>query len=313
LVDPEYRFAVNDSHGLYDSMSDEEYLKKKYFSKFRKELDLSNPITFNEKLQWLKLYDRRPEYPIMVDKYAVKDYVAKIIGSQYIIPTIGVWDRFEDINFDTLPEKFVLKCTHDSGGVVIVRDKSKLDIEAARKKINRSLKTNYYLKGREWPYKNLKPRIIAEKYMEEKGKLVPEDYKVYCFNGEPKYIVCFHNRFNNREHLSETVYNLSWEPQNISLDNHFLVSNIVCQKPECLDELITICKKMCKNHIQVRLDFYIIDKKIYFGEITLFTASGLQPMIPPELDRILGDELDISELQNKASTDASSRLDAKKE
>ena len=155
------------SSGLYDGMDDETFLKMAYKRKFGKELDLNNPVTFNEKLQWLKLNDRKPEYTEMVDKFMAKKYVASIIGQEHIIPTLGVWSRFDDIDFDKLPTQFVLKCTHDSGGLVVCKDKSNLNKKAAKKKIEKSMKTNYYKGGREWPYKNVKPQIIAEEYMED--------------------------------------------------------------------------------------------------------------------------------------------------
>ena len=213
LKNPGYIFIALSRLGFFKKMNDEKYLCIVYKIRTGKTLNLENPKTFNEKLQWLKLYDRKIEYTTMVDKYAVKQYVADKIGENHIIPTLGVWDKFEDIDFDKLPNNFVLKCTHDSGGLVICRDKSKLDMNAAKKKLNKSLKRNYFYAGREWPYKDVKPRIIAEKYLEEKGKTVPEDYKVYCINGKPIYIVVFHNRFNHGEELSETVYNTAWEPQ----------------------------------------------------------------------------------------------------
>lgn len=288
IFDNKYRFFILRDIGFFDNMPDELYLKKVFLYKLGYPLNLQNPQTFNEKLQWLKLHDRKPEYTTMVDKYEVKKYVADKIGEQYIIPTLGVWNSFDEIDFDSLPNQFVLKCTHDSGGLVICRDKSSFDIEAARKIINKSLSVNYYYAGREWPYKNVKPRIIAEQYMEDGEHLVPEDYKIYCFNGNPKYIVVFHNRFDNRKALSETVYNINWEPQHISLDEHFAISDKTSPKPECLEELLEITRILCKNISQVRVDFYILNNKIYFGEITLYTANGLQKMIPEELDAILG-------------------------
>ncbi len=296
IRNPFFVFSKLGRMGLLNWMSDRSYLKIIYWSTFHRRLDLKNPKSFNEKIQWLKLYDRKNIYITMVDKYAVKDYIANIIGDKYIIPTYGVWDSFDDINFDILPNQFVLKCTHDSGGLVIVRDKSLLDIRKAKRKLERCLKRNYFWIGREWPYKGVKPRIIAEKYLEEEGHIVPEDYKIYCINGKPKYIVVFHNRFDDSKPNSETVYDLNWIPQNISLDDHFLISDEVREKPKCLDELISISEKLCKNHAQVRLDFYIIDNTIYFGEITLSTASGFQPMIPEEIDLALGKELRLPEV-----------------
>ena len=162
-----FRKAISfiNHRGGFDFLSDELYLKLIYWQKMGKKLNLKNPKRFNEKLQWLKLHDRKPEYSVMVDKYEVKNFVTSKIGSAYVIPTLGVWDKFEDIDFGELPDKFVLKCTHDSGGLVICKDKNKLDMKAAKTKINKSLQNNYYLQGREWPYKNVKPRILAEKYM----------------------------------------------------------------------------------------------------------------------------------------------------
>lgn len=279
------------------NLSDETYLKIIFRSETGNKLNLDNPKTFNEKIQWMKIHDRKPEYTKMVDKYEVKQYVAEKIGEQYIIPTLGVWDKFSDIDFSELPDKFVLKCTHDSGGLVICRNKKEFDVKEARRKINKALKKNFYWIGREWPYKDVKPRIIAEKLMEDGKNLVPEDYKMYCFNGKPEYIVVFHNRFNTQKQLSETVYNINWEPQQISFDNKFAVSNIIEPKPECLDELLRVCEIICKGHPQLRVDFYIIDNKIYFGEITFSTANGTQGMIPEEMDSILGEKIILPSIE----------------
>ncbi len=269
-------------------LPDSLFLKCQYFMRIGKKLNLRNPKTFNEKLQWLKLHDRKPEYTTMVDKYEVKKYVAEKIGEQYIIPTLGVWDKFDDIDFNTLPDQFVLKCTHDSGGLVIVKDKKQFDEQAAREKIEKCLRQNYYFKSREWAYKNIDPKIIAEKYMEDYGKIVPEDYKVYCFNGNPKYVVIFHNRFSKTKPLEESVYDTQWNKIDISLDDHFQISSHNIERPACLEELIRVSKILSENLPQVRVDFYIINNKIYFGEITLYTASGMQKMIPEEYDEILG-------------------------
>lgn len=257
------------------------------------ELNLENPKTFNEKLQWLKLYDRNPEYTKMVDKAEAKKYVADILGVEYIIPTLGVYDKFDDIDFDKLPDRFVLKCTHDSGSVVICRDKSAFDKEAARKKLTKALGVNLFWYGREWAYKDVKPRIIAEKYMQDGARIVPEDYKFYCFNGQPKYVVVFHNRFNNEKRLFENVYDTEWKSQPFSLDEHFAISDVVEPKPKCLDKLLKMSKKLSENIFQSRIDFYIINQQIYFGEITLYTASGFTKMIPEEMDRIIGLQLKL--------------------
>lgn len=273
---------------LFEKMDDKRYLKLLYLCFLGKKLDIDNPKTFNEKLQWLKLYDRRPEYTTMVDKYEAKNYVANIIGDEYIIPTLGVYDSFDEIDFDSLPNQFVLKCTHDSGGLVVCKDKSDLDIKAAKKKISKCLKRNYFYQCREWPYKNVKPRIIAEEYLVDGDRVVPEDYKVYCFDGKPKYIVVFHNRYLDDSLYSESVYDTDWNKLDISLDEHFAVSDIVEDRPECLDKMLDFAAKLSADIPQARIDFYIIDNKIKFGEITLYTASGTQRMIPESLDEELG-------------------------
>lgn len=274
-------------------LPDKMYLKIRFRSKLHKRLDFNNPKTFNEKIQWLKIYDRKPVYTTMVDKYEAKKYVADMIGQEHIVPTLGVWEKFSEIEFDKLPEQFVLKCTHDSGGLVICRDKEEFNVDKAKKKICKCLRQNYFWTGREWPYKNVKPRIIAEKYLCDGDRIVPEDYKVYCINEEPKYIVVFHGRFDASKRLSETVYDINWIPQNISLDNHFDISDIVEPRPEWLEEMLDLSRKLCKGISQLRVDFYVIEGRIYFGELTFHTASGMQPMIPESVDRELGDLLQL--------------------
>ena len=178
-------------------LPDKMYIKRKYYRRMGKKLNLAHPTTYSEKIQWLKLDDRRPEYTTMVDKNLAKDYVAKIIGEEYIIPTLGVWDRFDDIDFGKLPNQFVLKCNHDSGGVVICKDKRTLNHKSAREKIEKSLGCNYFLHGREWPYKNVKPRIIAEKFLEDRIANDLIDYKFYCFYGVAKAMYIAQGRPNN--------------------------------------------------------------------------------------------------------------------
>ena len=186
---PEKFILFFSKKGLYKLFSDKFYIKCEYKNAFGKKLNLKNPQTYNEKLQWLKLYDRRPEYTTMVDKVAAKEYVAEKIGKEYIIPSLGVYDKFEDIDFDSLPNQFVIKCAHDSGGLVICKDKSKLDLKEAEKKVKWSQRRKYFYEHREWPYKNVKPRILIEKYMvedENVDDICLTDYKFFCFNGEPK-------------------------------------------------------------------------------------------------------------------------------
>lgn len=271
--------------GLLNWLPDRQYLKLRYRASFNRKLNLSNPQTFNEKLQWIKLYDRDPIFTTMVDKYEAKNYVAEIIGEEYIIPTLGVWDRFNDIDFLKLPDQFVLKCTHDSGGLVICKDKNKLNIERARTKIERSLKSSYYRWGREWPYKDVKPRIIAEQYMSNNGKAL-DDYKVHNFDGVPKLILICSDRFSESG-LKEDFYDENWQHLDMYRISHPSSTNIA-EKPGCLDEMLKLSKRLANGTSFLRTDFYEIDGKLYLGELTFFPASGLQPYRPDEWDYKMG-------------------------
>lgn len=285
------RAIIHGSHvlGIDGLIPDKLYLQLLYRRIFNKKLDLEHPKTFNEKLQWMKLYDRRPIYTTMVDKYAVKKYVADIIGEEYIIPTLGVWDKPEDIEWDKLPNQFVLKCTHDSGGLVICRDKSKLDKEAAMNKLRKSLQRNYYKAGREWPYKNVPRRILAEKYMEVAPNVgdLP-DYKVFNFNGEPKLVEIDYNRFVN--HMRD-VYTIDWEKTDIKID--YPSDDRAFEKPEVLGELKDLCSRLSAGIPFVRSDFYIVDNKLYFGELTFFPDAGFVHLDPEEYQKTLGDWIAI--------------------
>lgn len=287
IKDPVARFDILSSRGLLGWMDDETYIKKYYRIRTGKKLNLKNPQTYNEKLQWLKLHDRKDIYTKMVDKYEVKEYVAKIIGEKYIIPTYGVWDNFDDINFNTLPEQFVLKCTHDSGGLIIVKDKSKLDMQAARKKIMKCLKRNYYSHGREWPYKNVKPRIIAEKYMEEKGINTEEglrDYKIFCFDGEPKLIQVDYNRFDNHK---RNLYTTDWNYVEASI-KYPTDPNHQIAKPTPLNEMLDVARKLSQGMPHLRVDLYCVEDKVYFGELTLCHGTGMETFSPESLGIEMG-------------------------
>lgn len=281
-----------ESKGMFNWMSDEKYLKLIYWSRLGKKLDLKNPNTYNEKLQWLKLYDRKSEYTDMVDKYEVKEYVAEKIGGKYIIPTLGIWNNFDEINFDKLPDRFVLKCTHDSGGLVICKDKKTFDMEGARKKINKSLKRNYYQSGREWPYKNVKPRIIAEKYMEPKDGSDIKDYKYFCFEGVPRMILVCDNRFSETG-LTEDFYDVDWNHLPVERVHHKNSKNNI-PKPQNNDLMLSLAAKLSKGMHFMRVDFYEIDGEVYFGEITFFPASGCEGFVPDEWDLKLGEWLSLN-------------------
>ncbi len=289
FTDPAKRIFYLSELGFYRHMDDRKYLEKLYRANFGKELNLEDPQTFNEKLQWLKLYDRKPIYTTMVDKYAVKKYVADKIGEEYIIPTLGVWDKFDDIDFDALPEQFVLKCTHDSGGLAICRDKNTFDIGAARKKINRCLKRNYYWLCREWPYKDVPPRIIAEKYMVDESGYELKDYKFFCFNGRVDYVEV---DFNRQIEHKLNPYDLNWNPLNFcDKSKNDYSANI--KKPDRLDDMVKAAELLSEDMKFLRVDMYSIGSAFYVGELTLFPGSGFIDFRPEQVDCILGDKLDL--------------------
>ena len=230
-----YHLIGNHFPGL---LSDKISAKTQYFLSMEEELDLKNPTSFTAKIQWLKLYDHNLLYTSLVDKYTVKQFVAGLIGDKYIIPTLGVWEKFEDIDFNQLPQQFVLKSTHDSASVIIVKDKSKFDKDAARRKLSRSLHKNFYLASREWPYKNVPRRIIAEQLMHDDSSSGSDldDYKWYCFNGEPKFCQVIKNR-----NTDETIdfFDINWTHQDfIGLNPKARFSEISIYKPELLDSMI---------------------------------------------------------------------------
>lgn len=275
-------------------IKDSTFLKLRYKNRIGKKLDLNNPKTFNEKLQWLKLYDRNPEYTKMVDKYEVKKYVADIVGEEYIIPTIGVYEKFEDINFDELPKQFVMKCTHDSGSTIVCKNKDEFDIESAKDKIEKGLKQNFFYLAREWPYKNVKPRIIIEKYMVDESETELKDYKLFCFEGETKVILVCSDRTSK---LKETFYDSEWNLIDLIEGNHPREENI--EKPFNLQKMKKIAGMLAKNIPFVRVDFYEINSKVYFGELTFYPRGGYEEFSPEEYDRILGDMISLPKKRKK--------------
>ncbi len=262
---------------------DKAYLKILFRNRMGKPLNLKNPKTYNEKVQWLKLYDRNPEYTKLVDKYEVRKYIAKTIGKEYLIPLLGVWNRFESIDFDTLPNQFILKCTHDSGGIIICKDKSQFDLEAARKKMNRYLRRNYYINSREWVYKNIKPRIIAEKYMVDESGTELKDYKFLCYHGQPKTVDIISGRESDPR---SDIFDMNFKK--LPVINYYKSSERTIEKPKGFEEMIELCKKLSKDFIHVRCDFYDINGKVYFGEITFYQCSGLEKYVPYKYDVIFG-------------------------
>jgi hypothetical protein len=258
----------------------------RYYEHFGVYPNYKNPRTFNEKLQWVKVYDHNPEYTKMVDKYGVRDYVKEQIGEEYLIPLVGgPWKRAEDIDFSKLPNEFVLKCTHDSASVIICKNKKEFDIQKAVKKLNKALKYNFYWYGREWPYKNVNPQIIAEKYMVDESGIELKDYKCFCFNGEPKLIQVNFSRFTKPK---KNMYDCDWNY--LPITSHFPTEpEAKIDKPIKLDEMIGLAKRLSNNQSFLRVDFYCISGKIYFGELTFFPGSGFISYEPDEWNINMGD------------------------
>lgn len=267
-------------YSIYD---DKEFLSTQFRKKVGYELNIDKPMTFNEKLQWLKLFDRNDKYTTMVDKYSVKKYITEKVGNKYVIPTLGVWGHFDDINFEKLPDRFVLKCTHDSGSTVLVDDKYTFKYEWAKRKLELALSANYYWQGREWPYKNVPRRIIAEKYMASPHDMV--DYKFLCFHGNPKMVFTCTERFDG-DGLKVTFFDLNWN--RLDFERHYPSSVKEISKPQNLDLMIDLAGKLSEGIPFVRVDFYEIEGQVYFGEMTFFPGGGMEEFRPVEWDYILG-------------------------
>ena len=271
---------------------DKIYLKMVYWIKTGRKLNLENPKLFSEKQNWLKLNNIHPEYTNLVDKVKVREYIREIIGKEYLIPILGVWDKFEDIDFEKLPDKFVLKCNHDSGSVKIIKDKKNINKKELKKFYDFRLKLNPFCLGREYPYKNIKPKIIAEKYMEQRfGTDIP-DYKFYCFNGEPKLLLVIREMFKNKKNK---FYDMNFNYLNIidllEPKNSFEKNEEV--KPVQFEEMKRLAKVLSKNKKFVRVDFYLINEKIYFGELTFFDSGGFTILEPIEWEVKFGEMLNI--------------------
>ena len=282
-------------HGLLNWLPDRMYLKLRYRAYLKKWPDLKHPATFGEKLQCLKICDRDPLYPRLVDKHEVRGYIAEQLGEEYLIPLVGgPWASFDEIDFDALPDQFVLKCTHDSGGLVICRDKAKMNMEAAREKLERCLKRNYYWSGREWPYKNVRGRIIAERYMEEDGSDTLTDYKVFCFSGVPKVILTVVGGHGDESRTLRRMYDTDWNLLPIALHGKPFVDEKQ-PKPDKLGEILALAEKLSAGKPHVRTDFYVIGGRVYFGEITFYHMSGMARIEPEEWNLRLGSWIRLPE------------------
>lgn len=270
------------------------YLQIVYFRHFKKFIDFDNPKTFNEKIQWLKLNYRNEEYTKLVDKYRVKQYITKLIGEEYVIPTLGVWNNVDDIDFKSLPEKFVLKCNNDSGGIVICKNKKDFDEAKAKSFLKERLKNNGYWYGREWPYKNVKPCIIAEKYMEDSISKDIKDYKFFCFNGSMEFFDIDIDRFI--EHRANYYdRNGNFLPFGKTYCPPDYTKKI--EMPKNLDKMIELAETISHNTVLSRIDFYEIDGQVYFGEITFYPGSGFSPFTDEKWDYKLGDMIDLPNIK----------------
>lgn len=277
--------------------SDKAYLKRLFKFELGETLDLDNPKTYNEKLQWLKLYDHRPEYKKMVDKYEVKNFVAGKIGEEYVIPTYGVWNQLNQIDWDSLPNQFVIKTTHSGGGVgvVVCKDKNNFDIEKAISHLKSSFKQDIYKNKREWPYKNLPKRILAEQLLVEEGQENPHDYKVLCFGGKVKLIEYHEGRFT--EDHSQDFYDREWNLTKITQGSYGKFNTTPSPKPSLLDEMIRLSEILSEGIPHVRVDWYIVNNHLYFGEITFYDGSGLEPWDHHEDDLMLGSWISLPSKQ----------------
>lgn len=272
---------------------DRMYLKMMFPLRVGYPLNIDHPKTYNEKIQWLKLHYRRPQFTDMVDKLAAKKYVADIIGDEHIIPTLGIYDSVEEINWQELPSQFVLKCTHDSGGVVICPDKSKLDISLAKSKLSKGLKQTFYYQGREWPYKNVPHRIILEKYMVDESGLELKDYKFFCFDGEPKFLFVATDRMKSGEEVKFDFYDMEFKHLSVKNGHPNAAKSIA--KPLGFEAMVEIASKLSKGLPHVRVDLYDINGSIYFGELTFYHFSGFTPFVPIEWDYKFGKMIRLPE------------------
>ena len=275
------------------------FLSIRYRSRNGYWMDWKNPQTFNEKLQWLKLYYHKPEFTVLADKYAVKQYIANKLGAEYVIPLLGVWDRPEEIDFDSLPNQFVLKCNHTSGiGLIICKDKSKLDVKDAIKELNRGLKDNYYKSAREWPYKDIPRKIIAEEYKEDESCVELKDYKLYCFNGEPKFIqVDFgKTKGKTRRDFTRNIYDMNWQLMDVQFSHPNDPSTII-PKPSQFEKMKDLARVLSKGEPFLRTDFYNIGDQIYFSEITFYPIAGFGWFKPKEWDKKFGEMIELPAIE----------------
>lgn len=290
VQDPAYRFSKLMKLGLYNRLSDRTFLEKAYKAYMGRNLNLDSPKAYTEKLQWLKLYDRRDVYTTMVDKAQAKEYISRKLGTnEYCIETLGVWDHFDEIDFDMLPNQFVLKCTHDSGGIVICKDKTKLDFEKARETIEEGLKRSFFLQTREPQYKNVKPRIIGEPYIEDQSSKELRDYKFFCFDGKARCLFVATDRQVANEPTKFDFFDLNYT--HLDIVNGHPNAKKVPEKPLNFELMKELAEILSKGFPHIRVDFYEANGKVYVGELTLHHFSGFEPFVPDQWDYTFGEWL----------------------
>ena len=289
-ANPRKIFLYMNSAHLLDFLPDEPFLRLLWKARFGYELDLEHPGTFNEKIQWLKLYDRDPLHTRMVDKYAVKAYVADLIGPEHVIPTLGVWERAGDIDFDSLPERFVLKCNHTSGeGLILCKDKARLNRKQAVSRLDGAMKRDYYLTYREWPYRDVPRKILAEPYLEDReaaalGLDTLPVYKFLCFEGEPRIIQTIQNDKMPNESID--YFDPDWNL--LPFRQNYPHSAVPTARPQRLEAMLDLAKRLSSGFHFLRVDLYEVNGDIFFSEFTFFSDAGFAPFEPEEWNRTLG-------------------------
>lgn len=296
LFDSQIRFDYLSKLGVFNWMNDESYLKLLYQVRTGEKLNLDNPTRLNEKLQWLKINNRKTQYTMLADKYLVKEYIKESIGEKYVVPLLGMWENVEDINFDLLPEKFVIKCNHTSStGVVICRDKKELNLNDVKTQLKTGLKTNYYYRSREWPYKNIKRVIFAEEFLENQDGSEIIDYKFYCYGGEPRYFMVSYGE------ASHHVRNHKFDMDLRSIDYLFKDKPVIDEESICMpnniQEMIAIVRKLAVGFPHIRIDLYNVNGKVYFGEFTFYSGGGFINIKSREYEQQLADYIDVKDYE----------------
>lgn len=280
------------SKKLFNFLSDKPYLQLMFWARMGQKLDLADPKSLNEKVQWLKLNDYKDSYPFIVDKYEVRSYIKEALGDEYLVPLVGgPWANWEQVDIANLPNQFVLKTTHDSGGVVVCADKQALNCKKAKEKIEKSLKNNYFWSGREYPYKYIKPQIIAEQYLTDESGLELKDYKILCMNGVPQNVMVCTGRLQGN--VKYYFFDLDWNFLPLNHGDDQLPKDFTLPRPKHLDEMIRVAKTLSKNYKLLRVDLYEANDRVFFGEMTFYPDSGFDTDILPSTDIELGKRLAI--------------------